>query len=190
MKFIRRIAWIAVAFTYFLVALGGTVRTTDSGLSCPDWPLCYGKAFAALDYHTFLEQFHRYVAAIVSVLVVTLAISAFLWARKERHILVPALIAPVLLVIQIVLGGLTVLWKLPPNIITAHLGTALAIFATIITIAVMAGQPASTQKPPPQTSKISGLAPAQALPVSRVLLRGPHVVCPGRSPLRPAVAPS
>ena len=98
MKFIRRIAWIAVAFTYFLVALGGTVRTTDSGLSCPDWPLCYGKAFAALDYHTFLEQFHRYVAAIVSILVVTLAISAFIWARKERHILVPALIAPALLV--------------------------------------------------------------------------------------------
>ena len=113
MKFIRRIAWTAVAFTYFLVALGGTVRTTDSGLSCPDWPLCYGKAFATIDYHTFLEQFHRYVAGIVSVLVVTLAISAFIWARKERHILVPALIAPVLLVIQIVLGGLTVLWKLP-----------------------------------------------------------------------------
>ena len=76
MKFIRRIAWTAVAFTYFLVALGGTVRTTDSGLSCPDWPLCYGKAFATIDYHTFLEQFHRYVAAIVSVLVVTLALIA------------------------------------------------------------------------------------------------------------------
>src|SRR5204863_522443 len=62
MKLIRRIAWIAVCFTYFLVALGGTVRTTDSGLSCPDWPLCYGQAYVALDYHTFLEQFHRYVA--------------------------------------------------------------------------------------------------------------------------------
>ena len=148
MIFIRRVAWITVTFTYFLVALGGTVRTTDSGLSCPDWPLCYGKAYEALNYHTFLEQFHRYVAAIVSVLVITLAISAFMWARKERHILVPALIAPVLLVIQIVLGGLTVLWKLPPNIITAHLGTALAIFATIITIAVMAGKPAESQEHP------------------------------------------
>src|SRR5438067_1234536 len=148
MKLIRRVAWIAVAFTYFLVALGGTVRTTDSGLSCPDWPLCYGQAFAAIDYHTLLEQFHRYVAAIVSVLVITLAISALIWARKERHILVPALIAPVLLVIQIVLGGLTVLWKLPPTIITAHLGTALAIFAMIITIAVMTTKPAESQEHP------------------------------------------
>src|SRR5205809_6829088 len=116
MKFIRRIAWTAVTFTYFLVALGGTVRTTDSGLSCPDWPLCYGKAYAAIDYHTFLEQFHRYMAAIVSVLVVTLAISAFLWARRVRHLLIPALIALVLLLCQIVLGVLTVLLILPHSI--------------------------------------------------------------------------
>src|SRR5437016_7707791 len=181
MKFIRRIGWIAVGFTYFLVALGGTVRATDSGLSCPDWPLCYGKAYAAIDYHTFLEQFHRYVAAIVSVLVVTLAISAFLWARKERHILVPALIAPALLVIQIVLGGLTVLWKLPSNIITAHLGAALAIFATIITIAVMAGNPAESQEHPEKTRKFARLAVTSALLVYGLMLSGSYVVGSGAS---------
>jgi protoheme IX farnesyltransferase len=181
MKFIRRVAWITVTFTYFLVALGGTVRTTDSGLSCPDWPLCYGKAYEALNYHTFLEQFHRYVAAIVSVLVITLAISAFMWARKERHILVPALIAPVLLVIQIVLGGLTVLWKLPPNIITAHLGTALAIFATIITIAVMAGKPAESQEHPEKTRKFVRVAVTNALLVYGLMLSGSYVVGSGAS---------
>lgn len=181
MKFIRRIAWIAVGFTYFLVALGGTVRTTDSGLSCPDWPLCYGQAYAAIDYHTFLEQFHRYVAAIVSVLVITLAISALLWARKERHVLVPALIAPVLLVIQIVLGGLTVLWKLPPNIITAHLGTALAIFAMIITIAVMAAKSTSTREHPAKTRKFARLAVTNALLVYGLMLSGSYVVGSGAS---------
>src|SRR5437763_8383117 len=82
MKFIRRIAWIAVGFTYFLVALGGTVRATNSGLSCPDWPLCYGQAFTAIDYHTVLQQFHRYVAAIFSILVGVLLLIAFLRARK------------------------------------------------------------------------------------------------------------
>src|SRR5438552_6789634 len=181
MKLIRRIAWIAVCFTYFLVALGGTVRTTDSGLSCPDWPLCYGKAYESLNYHTFLEQFHRYVAAIVSVLVVTLAISAFLWARKERHILVPALIAPALLVIQIVLGGLTVLWKLPSNIITAHLGAALAIFATIITIAVMAGNPAASKEHPEKTRKFARLDVTSALLVYGLMLSGSYVVGSGAS---------
>src|SRR5712692_7745362 len=182
MTFIRRAAWIAVGFTYFLVALGGTVRTTDSGLSCPDWPLCYGQAFAAVDYHTFLEQFHRYVAAIVSALVVTLAVAAFLWARKERHILVPALIiAPVLLAVQIVLGGLTVLWKLPPNIITAHLGTALALFATIITIAVMAGKPSASKEHPEKTRKFARLAMTNALLVYGLMLSGSYVVGSGAS---------
>ncbi len=181
MKFIRRIGWIAVGFTYFLVALGGTVRATDSGLSCPDWPLCYGKAYAAIDYHTFLEQFHRYMAAIVSVLVVTLAISAFLWARRERHLLIPALIAPVLLIIQIVLGGLTVLWKLPPTIITAHLGTALAIFAMVITIAVMAGKPQVSKESPAKTRKFARLAMTNALLVYGLMLSGSYVVGSGAS---------
>ena len=181
MKLIRRIAWTAVGFTYFLVALGGTVRATDSGLSCPDWPLCYGQAFADLNYHTFLEQFHRYVAAIVSVLVVALAISAFMWARQERHIIVPALIAPVLLVIQIVLGGLTVLWKLPPEIITAHLGTALAIFALVITIAVMASKPAAIKEHPDKTRKFARLAVTNALLVYGLMLSGSYVVGSGAS---------
>ena len=181
MKIIRRIAWIAVGFTYFLVALGGTVRATDSGLSCPDWPLCYGQAFAAIDYHTFLEQFHRYVAAIVSVLIVAIVISAFLWARQERHILVPALIAPVLLIIQIVLGGLTVLWKLPPEIITAHLGTALAIFAVVITIAVMAKTPAPIKEHPDKTRRFARLAVTNALLVYGLMLSGSYVVGSGAS---------
>ncbi len=182
MKFIRRVAWIAVGFTYFLVALGGTVRATDSGLSCPDWPLCYGQAYAAIDYHTFLEQFHRFIAAIVSVLVVTLAISAYRWARNERQVLIPALIlAPILLVIQIVLGGLTVLWKLPPTIITAHLGTALAFFAVIITIAVMAAKPAPAKEHPSKTRKFARLAVTNALLVYGLMLSGSYVVGSGAS---------
>src|SRR6266478_3710641 len=118
MKFIQRVAWTATVVTYFLIALGGTVLATDSGVSCPDWPLCDGQAYYSGTYHVFLEQFHRFTAATVSVLVVLLAI-------------------------QIALGGLTVLWKLPPQIITAHLAAALAIFAIVITIAVLSGKPAT-----------------------------------------------
>ena len=67
MKSIRIVAWIAVVVTYFLIALGGTVLATDSGLSCPDWPFCNGQAYYAGTYHTFLEQFHRFTAATVSI---------------------------------------------------------------------------------------------------------------------------
>src|SRR5258707_2300448 len=134
MKFIQRVAWTATVVTYFLVALGGTVLGTDSGVSCPDWPLCYGQAYYSGTYHVFLEQFHRFTAAAVSVLVVLLVIGIIAWARKDRALLTMAIAAPVLLAVQIVLGGLTVLWKLPPPIITAHLATALAIFAIVIPI--------------------------------------------------------
>ena len=72
MKFIQRLAWAATIVTYFLIALGGTVLATDSGLSCPDWPFCNGQAYYAGTYHTFLEQFHRFTAATVSILIVLL----------------------------------------------------------------------------------------------------------------------
>src|SRR5689334_16671086 len=124
MKFIQRVAWAATAITYFLIALGGTVLATGSGLSCPDWPFCYGQAYYSGTYHVFLEQFHRFTAATVSVLIVLLFIGIIVWARKDRTLLALAIAAPVLLAVQIVLGGLTVLWKLPPQIIMAHLGTA------------------------------------------------------------------
>src|SRR5205085_6876918 len=106
MKFIRRVAWVATVVTYFLIALGGTVLATGSGLSCPDWPLCNGQAFSSGKYNILLEQFHRFTAATVSVLIVLLVISIIVWARKDRALLALAIAAPVLLAVQMVLGAL------------------------------------------------------------------------------------
>ncbi len=186
MKIVRRIAWVTVGFTYFLIALGGTVRVSDSGLSCPDWPLCFGRPYAPPEIHALIEEAHRYTASIVSVLVIALAISALIWARKERQVLIPALIAPFFLVIQIVLGGLTVLWKLPPTIIAAHLGTALAIFAMVITVAVMSSKAKPSKEHPAKTRRFVRLAMTNALLVYGLMLSGSYVVgsgatlaCPG-----------
>src|SRR3989454_2260700 len=163
MKSIRIAAWVAVVVTYFLIALGGTVLATDSGLSCPDWPLCYGQAYYSGTFHVFLEQFHRFTAATVSILIVLLVIGIIAWARKDRALLTMAIAAPVLLAVQIVLGGLTVLWKLPPQIITAHLGAALAIFAVVITIAVLSGRAAPGEEHPAKTRKFAQLTLSNAL---------------------------
>jgi len=186
MKIIRRIAWVTVGFTYFLIALGGTVRVSDSGLSCPDWPLCFGKAFDPAGIHVLLEQFHRYAASIVSVLIVSLVVSVLIWARKERQLLIPVLLLPVFLLAQIVLGALTVLMKLPPTIITAHLGTALVIFALVITVAVMSGQAKPSKEHPAKTRKFVRLATTNALLVYGLMLSGSYVAgssatlaCPG-----------
>ncbi len=81
MRFLRRVAWVAVVATYFLIALGGPVLAPDSGLSCPDWPLCNGKAYYSGTYHVFLEQFHRITAATVSILIVLLFIGIIVWAK-------------------------------------------------------------------------------------------------------------
>jgi heme o synthase len=186
MKFIQRVAWAAAVITYFLIALGGTVLATDSGLSCPDWPLCFGKAYYSGTFHVFLEQFHRFTAATVSVLIVLLAIGIIAWARKDRALLSLAIAAPILLAVQIVLGGLTVLWKLPPQIITAHLATALALFALVITIAVLSGKPAPSKERPAKTRKFAQLAISNALLVYILMLLGSYVTgsgaalaCPG-----------
>jgi len=186
MKFIQRVGWITVVVTYFLIALGGTVVATNSGLSCPDWPLCYGQAFYSGTYHAFLEQFHRFTAAAVSILIVLLVIGIIKWARKDRTLVTLAIVAPILLAIQIVLGELTVIWKLPPQIITAHLGTALAIFAVVITIAVLSGKPAPSKEHPAKTRKFAQLAMVNALLVYILMLLGSYVTgsgaalaCPG-----------
>jgi protoheme IX farnesyltransferase len=186
MKFIQRVGWLAVVVTYFLIALGGTVVATNSGLSCPDWPLCYGDAYYSGTYHAFLEQFHRFTAATVSILIVLLVIGIFLWARKNRTLVALAIAAPILLAVQIVLGGLTVLMKLPPEIITAHLGTALAIFAVLITIAVLSGKTEPTREHPAKTRRFAQLAAVNALLVYILMLLGSYVTgsgaalaCPG-----------
>jgi len=192
MKSIRIVAWAGVVVTYFLIALGGTVLATNSGLSCPDWPLCYGQAYYSGTYQVFLEQFHRFTAATVSILIVLLLIGIIVWARKDRALLTMAIAAPILLALQIVLGGLTVLWKLPPQIITAHLGTALAIFAIVITIAVLSGKPARrgdglpSPEHPTKTRKFAQLAITNALLVYILMLLGSYVTgngaalaCPG-----------
>src|SRR3984893_12620470 len=163
MKFIQRIAWAATVVTYLLITLGGTVLATDSGLSCPDWPFCNGQAYYSGTYHAFLEQFHRFTSVAVSILIVLLVIGIIAWARKDRTLLTLAIAAPILLVIQIVLGGLTVLWKLPPQIITVHLATALAILAIVVTIAVLSGRRVSSKEYPAKTRKFAQLAISNAL---------------------------
>jgi heme A synthase len=180
MKCIRIVAWVATVVTYCLIALGGTVLATNSGLSCPDWPLCYGQAYYAGTYHVFLEQFHRFTAATVSILIVLLAIGILRWARHDRALLTMGIAAPILLAMQIVLGGLTVLWKLPPQIIMAHLGTALAILAVVITIAVLSGKSAPMREHPAKTRTFAQLAITNALLVYILMLHFHHLRQPAQ----------
>jgi heme A synthase len=180
-KLIHRLAWITVAFTYFLVALGSTVRVNNAGLSCPDWPLCYGTIFSMESVGALLEQSHRYAASIVSILIMALVLSILLWARHDKRLLIPAIIAPCLLVVQIILGGLTVLMKLEGAIITSHLATAQVLFATILFIAIMAGSKVPNREHVEKTRRFARLAVINALLVYLLLLSGSYVFNSGAS---------
>src|SRR5437016_4695792 len=137
-----RLAWSAAACTYLLIILGAIVRITGSGMGCGDhWPLCNGKLLPPLDLPTLIEYGHRLAAALVSVLVSALAAYAW-WLRRgagsgERY--VPsrtAYVALGLLIVQVLLGAVTVKLELPPWTVILHLGTAMLLLATLFGYAV------------------------------------------------------
>jgi len=132
---LRRLAWTAAFATYLLIVLGGVVRITGSGLGCGDeWPICHGRLIPSFaDIGTAIEWSHRLVAAIVSTLVLLLAVSVW-WARRRTP---PgpsrlAYAALGLLIVQVLLGAVTVKLQLPPWTILLHLGTAMLLLATLI----------------------------------------------------------
>jgi heme A synthase len=144
---LRRLAWAAAIATYLLIVLGAVVRITGSGLGCgDDWPVCHGRLFPSFDdLTTLIEWNHRLVAAIVSTLVVLVA-GVTWWDRRgagsgERPVPSGAgYLALGLLIVQVLLGAVTVKLKLPPWTVILHLGTALALFAVLLWVAL--GAPA------------------------------------------------
>jgi heme a synthase len=142
------LAWTAAAATYLLIVLGAVVRITGSGMGCGDhWPLCNGHLFPPLnDVGTVIEWSHRLVAALVSTLVVALAGYAW-WLRRTVSSGIPelppgvsrpsstAFISLGVLVVQVLLGAITVKLELPPWTVVLHLGTAMVLLATLLVAA-------------------------------------------------------
>ena len=92
--------------------VGSVVRTTGSGLACPDWPLCQGRLIPPFEFHVLIEWFHRLLALLVSLLLFATAVWVLV-ARRDcaRASAALALLAVALLLAQVLLGALTV-WKL------------------------------------------------------------------------------
>lgn len=136
----RRLVWKIAIATLILMAIGSATRVMNAGLACPDWPLCYGTLFPSqqMNLQVFLEWFHRLDAALIGC--TTLVLMGYSWWKRS---LLPrwtpwmATLALGLIVFQGVLGGLTVTELLRFDIVTAHLGTALLFFSTLLIMGVM-----------------------------------------------------
>lgn len=136
---VRRLVWKIAIATVILMAIGSATRVANAGLACPDWPLCYGQLVptAQMNLQVFLEWFHRLDASIIGLLTIALVGQTW-WRRSLLPNWLPwaALVSLALVLVQGLLGGLTVTELLRFDIVTAHLGTALLFFVTVLAIGV------------------------------------------------------
>ncbi|HKD55073.1 MAG TPA: COX15/CtaA family protein [Steroidobacteraceae bacterium] len=136
-RWIRRLCIAGVLLCFTVVVLGAYVRLTDAGLGCPDWPGCYGhltpvgaaQGAASGPYadrplvpgKAWREMIHRYAVGTLSVIILVITALAIA-TRRQRLVSVPfALALFATLILQALLGMLTVTWRLNPLIVTLHL---------------------------------------------------------------------
>jgi cytochrome c oxidase assembly protein subunit 15 len=133
---LHRYAVLTACATFVLIFVGGLVTSTGSGLAVPDWPLSYGQVFPAMVGGVLYEHGHRLVASFVGLLTVILTV--WVW-RKEPRRWVRSLAAVALgaVILQGLLGGMTVLLGLPVAVSVFHACLAQAFLASTVVLAVV-----------------------------------------------------
>jgi len=180
----KKLAWITVGLTYFLMFWGNVVSSTGSGLACPDWPLCHGTITPTLSADIVLEWGHRIIAFTTSLFI--LATLYFVFTNKDQaqeNLKRSGRTLLVLLGFQILLGGLTVLLGLSVWVSTIHLLIATFVFSGLITVACVTTwnnpviEPAS---PKIQRLAVAGLGALLVQFVLGALVRHNHsgLACP------------
>jgi heme o synthase len=157
----RRLAVVTIAATFVLIAVGGLVRATDSGLGCPDWPRCFGKLVPPAELHAWIEHSHRLVASVVMALVALLVVAA--WRTRQSRPVRRATVAALAMVLtQALIGAFVVWWRLEAESVTLHLATALALVALLIYIGFRARWPADRSRRDGQDRRFVRLVAAGA----------------------------
>lgn len=132
----HRYAVVLAAATLCLIFIGGLVTSTGSALAVPDWPLSFHRFFPPMRGGVLFEHGHRMAAGTVALLTIGLA----LWAWRcepRRYVRMLALTAVLLVVVQAVLGGLTVLFLLPLTLAVSHAACAQAFFCLTVALALI-----------------------------------------------------
>jgi len=129
-----RVAWVALAALTLIVLSGAAVRLTGSGLGCPDWPRCYGRAYPPLTAHAVIEFSNRMITTPVALA----AIAAVVLARRRRpyrpELFRLSLLLPLGVLGQAVLGGFTVRGALDYGWVMAHFALSMLILVAAVAL--------------------------------------------------------
>jgi cytochrome c oxidase assembly protein subunit 15 len=177
MKYLHRFATLLAGCTVILLAAGGMVTSTRSGLAVPDWPNTYGHFMFSFPFEKMVggilyEHGHRMIASVVGMLTIVLAV--WTWRVDERRWvrwLGVAALATVIL--QGLLGGLTVLLRLPAPISVGHAALAQLFFCITVSIALFTSRGWRTPAAPlPADVTLQVIAPLTSLLIYAQIILG------------------
>ena len=138
---LHRLALILAAWTFLLIIAGALVTSNDAGLSVPDWPTSFGSLYKIpkLVGGVKFEHTHRMIAQVAGLLTIILAV--WTWrAEKRRWLRNLGFAALGTVIAQGILGGITVLFYLPPAVSSAHAALAQTFFCIAVAMAMFTGR--------------------------------------------------
>ncbi len=172
-RLIRATAVTTLIATYGLIVLGSTVRVTNSGMGCSSWPLCNGQLGPIDQFHPLMEQSHRFLAAVVTVLIALFATLVWRAGPRTRHLRPLALALVGIVAAQVLLGAITVWTKNAPVTVALHLVTGLVLLA-VVTVAATAT--VAVRAPSAPVGRQNWLAAASVAGLLVIVLSGSLVV--------------
>jgi protoheme IX farnesyltransferase len=146
MKSFRSAVRLLLGATISLVVIGVIVRATDSGMGCPDWPLCYGQLIPpttdsgdVIAYKAWLEWIHRAIAALIGLIVIAVVAIALRNLKGRRSLQGASIALLALVLFQAWLGRQTVLESNSGASVTAHLASAMAFVGLQVWVLARSG---------------------------------------------------
>jgi heme A synthase len=125
------LALAALISTIQLIMVGSIVRVTGNGLGCPDWPLCHGQAIPPFLMSAWVEFLHRLFGAAVAIQIGALIVLSWRWYRPDKWIFRTAIFATTMLTLQVLLGGVHVIYELPRWTGWIHTGVAMLVAGSV-----------------------------------------------------------
>lgn len=131
---VYRLAFFLCVLIFINILFGPLVRATDSGLACPDWPLCYGKVIPPPEFRIWMEVGHRIYSGLLGFVILGLSIIIFKDSELRKRFGFLAFTSLIVLINQVILGKLTVTKLLDPGTVNMHLLNAVLLFTLIVSI--------------------------------------------------------